>query len=108
VASAQQQRPARPAEKIRINIVGPRIRKLRVERGWSQSQFATQLQLKGLDIGRDVVARIECQIHAVRDRDIPFFARTLGVEVCSLFLCSTDGISNNHRHVCPNNIFKKL
>ena len=69
----------------RANIIGPKIRKLRVERGWSQAKFAMQLQLKGLDMGRDVVARIECQIHGIRDRDIPFFARTLGVEVSHLF-----------------------
>ena len=71
--------------KYPANLVGPRIRKLRVERGWSQAKFAVQLQLKGLDMGRDVVARIECQIRGIRDLDIPFFARTLGVEVSHLF-----------------------
>ena len=71
--------------KYPANLVGPQIRKLRVERGWSQAKFAVQLQLKGLDMGRVVVARIECQIRGIRDRDIPFFARTLGVEVSHLF-----------------------
>ena len=69
----------------RANIIGPRIRKFRAARGWSQAKLAVQLQLKGLDMGRDVVARIECQIHGVRDRDIPYFARALGVEVSHLF-----------------------
>ena len=71
--------------KYPANLVGQRIRKLRVERGWSQAKFAVQLQLKGLDMGRDVVARIECQIRGIRDLDIPFFASTLGVEVSHLF-----------------------
>ena len=71
--------------KYPANLVGPQIRKLRVERGWSQAKFAVQLQLKGLDMGRDVVARIECQIRGIRDLDIPFFARTLEVEVSHLF-----------------------
>ena len=71
--------------KYPANLVGPQIRKLRVERGWSQAKFAVQLQLKGLDMGRDVVARIECQIRGIRDLDIPFFASTLGVEVSHLF-----------------------
>ena len=71
--------------KIPANLVGPQIRRLRVERGWSQAKFAVQLQLKGLDMGRDVVARIECQIRGIRDLDIPFFANTLGVEVSHLF-----------------------
>ena len=71
--------------KYPANLVGPQIRKLRVERGWSQAKFAVQLQLKGLDMGRDVVARIECRIHCIRDKDILLFARTLGVEVSKLF-----------------------
>ena len=71
--------------KYPANLVGPQIRKLRVERGWSQAKFAVQLQLKGLDMERDVVARIECQIRGIRDLDIPFFASTLGVEVSHLF-----------------------
>jgi len=71
--------------KFPANLVGPQIRKLRFARGWSQAKFAVQLQLKGLDMGRDVVARIECRIHCIRDRDILLFARTLGVEVSKLF-----------------------
>ena len=71
--------------KFPANLVGPQIRKLRSARGWSQAKFAMQLQLKGLDMGRDVVARIECQIRGIRDLDIPFFANTLGVEVSHLF-----------------------
>ena len=71
--------------KFPANLVGPQIRKLRSARGWSQAKFAVQLQLKGLDMGRDVVARIECQIRGIRDLDIPFFANTLGVEVSHLF-----------------------
>jgi transcriptional regulator with XRE-family HTH domain len=67
------------------NIVGPKIRKLRYARGWSQSKFAVQLQLKGLDVGRDIVARIECQMHCVKDKEIPYFARALGVKVSDLF-----------------------
>jgi transcriptional regulator with XRE-family HTH domain len=71
--------------KFPANLVGPQIRKLRSARGWSQAKFAVQLQLKGLDMGRDVVARIECRIHCIRDKDILLFARTLGVEVSKLF-----------------------
>jgi transcriptional regulator with XRE-family HTH domain len=67
------------------NIVGPKIRKLRYARGWSQSKFAVQLQLKGLDVGRDIVARIECQTHCIKDKEIPYFARALGVKVSDLF-----------------------
>ena len=67
------------------NVIGPKIRRLRYALGWSQSKFAIELQLRGLDIGRDVVARIECQTHCVKDKQIPIFARVLGVKVSDLF-----------------------
>ena len=59
---------------------------MRRAQGWSQAKLAEQLQLNGLDFGRDVVARIECRIHCLRDKEILFIARTLGVEVSRLFL----------------------
>lgn len=72
--------------KFPANHVGPQIRRLRRARGWSQAKLAERLQLNGLDVGRDVVARIECQIHCVRDKELLFFARTLDVDVSRLFL----------------------
>jgi transcriptional regulator with XRE-family HTH domain len=72
--------------KFPANFVGPQIKRLRRAQGWSQAKLAEQLQLNGLDFGRDVVARIECRIHCVRDKEIIFIARTLGVDVSRLFL----------------------
>jgi transcriptional regulator with XRE-family HTH domain len=82
--------------KFPANHVGPQIQRLRRARGWSQAKLAERLQLNGLDFGRDVVARIECQIHCVRDKEILFFARTLGVEVSCLFL----SIEQKYLHDC--------
>lgn len=72
--------------KFPANFVGPQIQRLRRARGWSQAKLAERLQLNGLDVGRDVVARIECQIHCVRDKELLFFARTLDVDVSRFFL----------------------
>ena len=72
--------------KYPANFIGPQIQRLRKARGWSQAKFAERLQLKGLDVGRDVVARIECQLHCVKDKEIIFIARTLDVDVSRLFL----------------------
>jgi len=69
----------------RQNIVGAQIRKLRYNRGWSQAQLAIQLQLKGLDVGREVVAQIEGQTHCVKDKDLPYFARVFQVGLHELF-----------------------
>jgi transcriptional regulator with XRE-family HTH domain len=67
------------------NLVGPQVRKLRYKRGWSQAQLAIQLQLKGLDVAREVVAQVEGQSHCVKDKDLPYFARVFGVSLVDLF-----------------------
>ena len=72
--------------KFPANFIGPQIKRLRRARGLSQAKFAERLQLNGWDVGRDVVARIECRFHCVRDKEILFIARTLGVDVSHLFL----------------------
>ncbi len=71
--------------RIPANLVGPNIRRLRVERGWSQAKLAMQFQLRGLDIGREFIAQIEAQTHCVKDRDLHNFARVLEVELSELF-----------------------
>ena len=68
------------------NLLGPQIRRLRTARGWSQSKLATRLQLNGVDIRRDVVGQIESQLHCIKDKDIPHFARALGVSLADLFM----------------------
>ena len=72
-------------KKIPANLVGPQIRRLRCEHGWSQAKLAMQLQLRGLDIGRECVAQIEAQTHCVKDRDLHHFSRVLEVDLSSLF-----------------------
>ena len=67
------------------NLVGPQVRKQRYNLGWSQAKLATKLQLKGLDISREVVAQIEGQIHCVKDRDLPYFAAVFQIEIPALF-----------------------
>ncbi|MGO9537904.1 MAG: helix-turn-helix domain-containing protein [Limisphaerales bacterium] len=81
-----QQCPTSNAEKCHTNIVGPQIRKLRAARGWSQAKLALRLQLSGLDIRRDVLAQMESQLHCIKDRDIPYFARALGADLADLFI----------------------
>ena len=72
--------------KFPANVSGPQIKRLRMARGWSQAKLAERLQLNGLDVGREMVARVECQTHRIRDLEIPFFARTLGVDISRLFI----------------------
>ena len=68
------------------NIVGPQIRKWRNALGLSQARLAVQLQLNGLDMSREVLAQMECQIHCIRDKHIFHLARALEVKVSDFFV----------------------
>jgi hypothetical protein len=67
------------------NMVGPQIRRCRNARGWSQAKLALRLHLDGLDISREGLAQMECQIHCIRDNHIFHFARALAVNVSDFF-----------------------
>jgi transcriptional regulator with XRE-family HTH domain len=67
------------------NMVGPQIRKLRNAIGLSQAKLAMRLQLDGLDISREVLAQMECQLHCIRDNHIFYFARVLAVNASEIF-----------------------
>ena len=66
------------------NIVGPQIMQLRNERGWSQEKFASVCQLRGWDVSRGVVARIESGIRWVADFELLKLADALKVAVPDL------------------------
>ncbi|MES2568603.1 MAG: helix-turn-helix transcriptional regulator [Verrucomicrobiota bacterium] len=67
------------------NIIGPQVRRFRVQQNLSQSELAVRLQLAGLDWGRVALAKIEGQIKKVSDAEIYVIARVLGVQIDTLF-----------------------
>jgi transcriptional regulator with XRE-family HTH domain len=67
------------------NIVGPQVMLLRNERGWSQEKLATVCQLRGWDISRGVVARIEGGVRWVADFELLELAAALKVPVPDLY-----------------------
>ena len=52
----------------------------------SQRELADQLQVAGLDIGKNVVQRIESGARYVPDFELIFFSRVLDVEISQLLL----------------------
>jgi len=63
------------------NASGPRIRKARDARGWTQEDLAAKLQLAGLDFDRVTVAKVESQIRTLRDFELIVIAHALGVSM---------------------------
>ena len=63
------------------NILGPGIRRIREERGWSQDDLARRLQLAGWDVDRTLIARIELRTRCITDMELLLLAKILGVKL---------------------------
>ncbi len=61
------------------------MRKLRTQKGWTQAQVASKLQLLGWDTSRESVTRLETQSRRVVDLELFAVARVLGVKADDLF-----------------------
>lgn len=62
-----------------LNLIGPQIRRLRSQKGWTQEELAGALQRAGLDISRSGLAKIEARMVWVGDHETIFFMKVLGV-----------------------------
>lgn len=68
-----------------LNVVGPQIRRLRYRCGWSQAQLVVKLQIKGWDLSRQSLAKIESKLHKVTDAELLYFASVLQVPLTDLY-----------------------
>ena len=64
--------------------MGPQVRKLRRQRGWTQGDLAVKLQLLGWDTSRESVTTLENQHRRVPDLELFILARVLGVKMDDL------------------------
>lgn len=63
------------------NICGERLREARVVRRFRQEDLAARVQIKGVNIERDSISRIELGTRFVSDFELKIFAEVLGVSV---------------------------
>jgi transcriptional regulator with XRE-family HTH domain len=68
-----------------LNIVGPQVRKIRRQRGWTQTDLAVKLQLFGWDTSRESVTSLENMQRRVPDLELFILARVLGTKMDNLF-----------------------
>jgi transcriptional regulator with XRE-family HTH domain len=76
------------------NIIGPTVIKFRHQRGWTQEELVTKLQLVGCYITRDVLANIEVQRSVVTDIHIRAFAEVFRIAEADLFPPKRQGIQS--------------
>jgi len=79
------------------NICGPKIYYLRKQLTpkVSQRAFADQLQLRGLDLDKNAIQRIECGKRFVTDIELKIFAQVLNTTVDNLL--DTSDIPNSQK-----------
>jgi len=63
-----------------LNIVGPRVRKIRNSKDLSQAKLAEKCQLRGWDITREGIAKIEGQVRHVDDGELVYLCKVLCVK----------------------------
>lgn len=63
------------------NICGERLREARVVRRLRQEDLVARVQIKGVNIERDSISRIEIGTRFVSDFELKIFAEVLGVSV---------------------------
>lgn len=66
------------------NLCGPKIRQLRREKKLTQTDFAAQVQIKGVTLERDSISRIENGSRFVADYELKIFSEVLGKDVSFL------------------------
>jgi transcriptional regulator with XRE-family HTH domain len=71
--------------KQKQNIVGPSIRELRMGKGWSQASLSMRLKMAGWNCSRSRLAKIECGLITVRDRDLPHFLTAFATGIEALY-----------------------
>jgi len=69
-----------------MNIIGKKIREIRMRQGLTQDQLAASCCLIGFDLSRSTLAKIETQNRQVTDYEIKDFAKALRVKEGDLFV----------------------
>lgn len=61
------------------NIIGPRLRTIRREKGLTQSMLAARCGILGWDIGENIITKIETDVRCVGDIELMCLALALDI-----------------------------
>lgn len=76
---------ARIIDGSEMNMIGARVRQLRMERGLSQQKLSNKLEVLAIYICRGSISRIEERQRTVTDIELYGLSQVLGVPIESLF-----------------------
>ena len=73
-------------KKLKLNVSGQEIQRLRIEKKNSQEAFAGHCQRLGLNISRSTFAHIENGTRCAKDYELSIFSKILKVNISDLIL----------------------
>ncbi|MGN0769770.1 MAG: helix-turn-helix domain-containing protein [Christensenellales bacterium] len=76
---------ARIIDKEEMNLVGTKIRELRIQKGWSQQTLSDKLETLAIYVCRGSISRIEDKQRTVTDIELYGFAEVFGTSIDALF-----------------------
>ena len=76
---------ARIIDGTEMNMIGDNLRRLRLERGWSQQTLSNKLEMLAIYVCRGSISRIEDKQRTVTDIELYGFSQVLGVPIEILF-----------------------
>ncbi len=80
------------------NLVGPAVRRLRMDAGMSQAAMIAKLQLAGWGISRAGLSKIEARLRRVTDAELYLLAKILNCGIRDLYPARVTGIKDVLRH----------
>ena len=72
------------------NIIGKTVERLRKERGISQKDFISKMQIMGCDMNPTSYSKLEGQVRIATDKEIYVIAKILNVSLEELFRNSSE------------------
>ena len=76
---------ARIIDGTEMNMIGSNLRRLRIEKGWSQQMLSNRLEMMAIYVCRGSISRIEDKLRTVTDIELYGFSQVLGVPIAELF-----------------------
>jgi len=67
------------------NMIGDQVRRLRMQKGWSQQTLSNKLEMLAIYVCRGSISRIEDKQRTVTDIELYGLAQVLGTSIESLF-----------------------
>lgn len=72
--------------KGKLNFLGKIIANKRKELKISQNMLASQMQLKGINIGKNDISKIECENRTIKDYELIALKEILNIDLNSISL----------------------